>query len=1017
MVLSPHSSYSKTNSEQPFASKKEGFVCCHKCKNMVQKEKTPFHAINNQNYVSAMPECLEILNEVELALLTPVKTYGFVFTYSGGKQENLKGTLTLMKVRERSITRAIAQLEVLGLCSHVIVCYTGKLTEKQKKRAREKCAVRTNKLLNAVKWLISNHKAWQNIDYNNVIKELQEVGPIIIDQSSQVQGEDSNIEEQELFSCYFPDGAINNNTAGLSNPEEFKQMVEKCQRKGLDVEFQLNLEKQLIFDSDEDNFVNACLLQFPYGIGGLNENRKKGNGSFTNSIDILEYTTHLSKLSESQFHHPIFVLLLYSMQVRQQILRTSRFQLNGKNASKDLVNGLNIEDLENTVWFRRNGKNDRGSCVSRKFLDSVNSTSKYVPHTNDAAKKARSQAESMQHHFGIGSYFLTVSFDDDNSLLMQILHGELLDKISPSSMTDEELKKISDERTKIRLKFLGLASIHFEMLLNIVLTKIIGWDITKEKPTKKPGLFGECEAVSLAVEEQGRRTLHAHIIIWIKGHQNIVSNLFSNNNEEARKATKMIVETADKVSTTNFFGEIRVNLRNSFDHDGCTIDSYALRQPPEVVTNQELRNLRHKDGYKNSGGTFAYCPHCLKTWTYEKLVEDYLKNYVRVPNLSKYPDTSTRRLEAMVIEHQKNGNGSSLLSTKVAHAAYNAHRSCHVKGCFRCNKNQAHKKTNKKRKQPSQNQNPKQVECRQRLPDAKRAKTTIRVINDSAPWYSWTGQKQPKNLYEIQPKRNYYDLFQNCSCSAVSESKLGCNSNLSVITPGPISQYQVKYETKGNQEEETAEFQEILKSMKVALCESERKYEADRPEALRLICRAAFAHNKNNIVGAPLASYLTRNGSRFICSHNFVFCPLQDLSILLRNGKVNHAIGLDTARNVFFQNSALHYLCRPLLLETMSVFDFYEKYYITSKKKKTPTNMLMHNTNFFNHPSFYENQMHQCVDERDEKRILQVTQWQFPDTAQFEGCLLDETKIPTQKMEEYSRLILILFFHFELKKT
>ena len=45
---------------------------------------------------------------------------------------------------------------------------------------------------------------------------------------------------------------------------------------------------------------------------------------------------------------------------------------------------------------------------------------------------------------------------------------------------------------------------------------MIGWDTENEKPMDNSlGLFGKVSAFSVTVEEQGRRTLHAHILIWV----------------------------------------------------------------------------------------------------------------------------------------------------------------------------------------------------------------------------------------------------------------------------------------------------------------------------------------------------------------------------------------------------------------------------------------------------------------------------------------------------------------------
>ena len=49
---------------------------------------------------------------------------------------------------------------------------------------------------------------------------------------------------------------------------------------------------------------------------------------------------------------------------------------------------------------------------------------------------------------------------------------------------------------------------------------------------------------------------------------------------------------------------------------------------------------------------------------------------------------------------------------------------------------------------------------------------------------------------------------------AISHSKLSCNSNIALVTPGPLSQYQFKYELKNTQDMDAAEFHESLKSIK-----------------------------------------------------------------------------------------------------------------------------------------------------------------------------------------------------------
>ena len=64
---------------------KEGFAVCYKCKMSLGKKMMPHFAIANNFAFGTPPSCLSELTEVELAMLTPVKTHGYCFSYTGGK--------------------------------------------------------------------------------------------------------------------------------------------------------------------------------------------------------------------------------------------------------------------------------------------------------------------------------------------------------------------------------------------------------------------------------------------------------------------------------------------------------------------------------------------------------------------------------------------------------------------------------------------------------------------------------------------------------------------------------------------------------------------------------------------------------------------------------------------------------------------------------------------------------------------------------------------------------------------
>ena len=456
-------------------------------------------------------------------------------------------------------------------------------------------------------------------------------------------------------------------------------------------------------------------------------------------------------------------------------------------------------------------------------------------------------------------------------------------------------------------------------------------------------------------------------------------------------------------------------LSSIFDHK-CSHDNKYTRMLPLVVSDQVLRDLQHRKGYKAHGGKFASCIHCRAQWTNEQMVCSYLSNTNKIILPDKDPNIPASyvkevipedRLMTHIIKYQKsNDNSRYAKPVEIINAVYNNHVSCHVRSCFKC------QGVKKKRKHICGEK----CECRYHFPDKGRPNALVRYIKDGGVrWFSWNGSEYLQPLVEFLPKRNCYDLFQNVCCPAISHSKLTCNSNIALITDGPLSQYQFKYQLKKTQKEDTMDYEDCLQSMKSM---NGRSHDQDKPEAVRVICRAAFAHNKTNVCAATMASYLIRNGSRFYFSHKFVFCPLNDL-ISLQEGR--HVGGQATFAKdrVYFENQALHYLCWPKgeEFESLCVKDFYEIFQVKAKTKigLVKGYDFQADTCFFKHPSFNTKtqKFNQWVVARDEPSYIKVSQWAFPDAASFKGDILTcQQSEFNGKMETYARLVLTLFLPF-----
>jgi len=91
----------------------------------------PKWAIANGYFFGTPPTCITDFSEMERAFISPVKTFGYIYIWTGGPNQKLKGTLAFYKRNSESIARMASQLEVLGLAEDgVQVLLTGKMTGK-----------------------------------------------------------------------------------------------------------------------------------------------------------------------------------------------------------------------------------------------------------------------------------------------------------------------------------------------------------------------------------------------------------------------------------------------------------------------------------------------------------------------------------------------------------------------------------------------------------------------------------------------------------------------------------------------------------------------------------------------------------------------------------------------------------------------------------------------------------------------------------------------------------------------
>jgi len=135
-------------------------------------------------------------------------------------------------------------------------------------------------------------------------------------------------------------------------------------------------------------------------------------------------------------------------------------------------------------------------------------------------KRGRRDAEAIQHHFGLPHLFLTFAADDQNSFMVQVYSDCEIDDETPiASLTNEQLFQHSKLQNELRIKCPEICAYFYECMLEIVIEEVIRWDIKKEQARSEGGLFGIPIAFTSSTQEQGKKTLQSHFLIWLKNFQ------------------------------------------------------------------------------------------------------------------------------------------------------------------------------------------------------------------------------------------------------------------------------------------------------------------------------------------------------------------------------------------------------------------------------------------------------------------------------------------------------------------
>ncbi len=394
LLLSPVGCYVKES---------KGFCICSSCNTSTQKQETPLRAIANGFEIGPCAKELEVLNDVELAFISPVRVHGNIFSFHGGVK-GVKGWHSFLKVDLKRVRTGLHRLEDMGdaVPNLIAVVMSGQFTKEARARTMKKHSLRREEARVAFNWMNKNNAHFVNENIGQHFDNLPD--PILVDTSEEVEDRGDNIQEVDEFTVAFPDNTLEDLNGGQRNIEEYKNVVKKVKDSNGDF-FVLSAGSEYLRDFRDNTLSKAFPMQFSYGLGGPSDKRRR-------FVDLSDYLRHIINLSQPRFATQLFGLVCYNMLQRHRMLISATWRMKQKEEICTKFSSLTPARVEHSVLGKTTGHRV-GTRESVEFVNMVDAISKNLPHTNQASRSGRKAVLAMQCYFGFPSAFFTVTYSWD----------------------------------------------------------------------------------------------------------------------------------------------------------------------------------------------------------------------------------------------------------------------------------------------------------------------------------------------------------------------------------------------------------------------------------------------------------------------------------------------------------------------------------------------------------------------------------------------------------------------------
>jgi hypothetical protein len=387
--------------------------------------------------------------------------------------------------------------------------------------------------------------------------------------------------------------------------------------------------------------------------------------------DRLEVLRKLLQHRIPEFHSAMFNLIVENLVMKETIFKKAQIFCNVKSSDQSSMGekygSMSASALERAIHDVRNNLTVQHSSSSEhQYLKSIRAACKHLPHSNEASVDARTIYFSYLMRFGLPCIFLTISPDDLRNYRIVVYALDGTEKangfVDVKNLSDEQILADFKVRQEARFDHPGLCAEEYERIIELVIKHMFNWN-EEEQKSEGMGLFAEVLAWCIATEEQGRKSLHGHILMFVKDWQKVLEVLqrrritdFSENMSliSAQVKTKRLYRNACSAELFSDFGPGKALPEKAvFHHDDCRGSRRAeqMRFTVKPVADEQLREMRHKRLCHQHQGQIATCEKCHTSFSMNTIVSNAISYHLGNPGQKiKFPEGNNTAIGRFVYE-------------------------------------------------------------------------------------------------------------------------------------------------------------------------------------------------------------------------------------------------------------------------------------------------------------------------------------------------------------------------------